>query len=323
MRLIYLYILFTLLFVVSCVNSKKNEVVPWGDSILNDTMQYKADNFTLTDILGNGELIMLTMSGPDTYFDYHGRNMGTQYLLCEKFAHSLGVSLRVEVCKDTSDMINRLKDGDGDIIVYQMPRSDDEFIYCGYHVDSLKTSWAVGRNNYELADSINKWYTPGILKQIKKDEIFMYSPQHVHRRVYSPMMNASAGIISDYDHLFKKYAPLVRWDWRLLAAQCYQESTFDPQAYSWAGACGLMQIMPATASKIGLSQSQIYDPEQNISGAVRYIKILNAKFQDIRDIDERISFILASYNGGKINKRSLNVWLKNEAIMSKREAFVV
>ncbi|MBQ4025842.1 MAG: transglycosylase SLT domain-containing protein, partial [Treponema sp.] len=37
----------------------------------------------------------------------------------------------------------------------------------------------------------------------------------------------------------KSAAKAIHWDWRLMAAQCYQESTFDPQAKSWAGACGL------------------------------------------------------------------------------------
>lgn len=303
MRLIYLYILFAVLSVVGCAEHKKNDVTPWGESLSDDTVQTNGQNFTMSDILGNGELIMLTLSGPDTYFDYHGREMGTQYLLCEKFARTLGVSLRVEVCKDTIEMINRLKAGEGDIIVYQMPCKDNRFIHCGYHVDSLKTAWAVDKANRELADSIDRWYNPSFMRQIKRDESMMYSPQRVRHRVYSPMMNASAGIISEYDYLFRKYAPLVRWDWRLLAAQCYQESTFDPRAYSWAGACGLMQIMPATASQVGLSQSDIYDPEQNISAATRYIKMLNAGFQDIRDMDERVSFILASYNGGSFHIR--------------------
>ena len=112
------------------------------------------------------------------------------------------------------------------------------------------------------------------------------------------MLNTQAGIISNYDHLFKRYAPIARWDWRLLAAQCYQESCFDPKAYSWAGAKGLMQIMPETARHLGLAESEVYEPEQNIYAAVRYINELNSHFTDIRNPEERKFFILASYNGG-------------------------
>lgn len=296
MQLKFLYILFSVLLALSCSDNKKSiEVTPWGSTAVEDSADFE-NHFTISDLQSNGEMIMLTMSGPDTYFDYRGRGMGTQYLLCEKFAHDIGVSLRVELCRDTAEMLERLEEGEGDIIVYQMSRKTKGLNYCGYGTDS--TSWAVSEGNKELSDSLNRWYRPQLLAQIKKEEAFMYSPQSIRRHTYSPMLNASAGIISEYDHLFQKYAPLTRWDWRLLAAQCYQESTFDPNARSWAGACGLMQIMPATADMIGLSRANIFDPEENIAAAARYIKTLNGKFLDIRDRNERCSFILASYNGG-------------------------
>ena len=84
-----------------------------------------------------------------------------------------------------------------------------------------------------------------------------------------------------------------------MAAQCYQESTFDARAVSWAGAKGMMQIMPSTADALGLPQDKLYDPESNIAAAVKYIGQLDAHFQDIGDRRERISFILAAYNGGR------------------------
>ena len=84
----------------------------------------------------------------------------------------------------------------------------------------------------------------------------------------------------------------------LLAAQCYQESTFDPRAVSFAGAKGLMQIMPGTADHLGVPRSKLYDPETNIAAAVKYIAELQKAFADIRDHYERTNFVLASYNGG-------------------------
>ncbi len=83
-----------------------------------------------------------------------------------------------------------------------------------------------------------------------------------------------------------------------MAAQCYQESTFDPHAHSWAGACGLMQIMPSTADHLGLSRSDLYNPEQNIAAAARYLAELERGFSDIHDRRERQNFVLAAYNGG-------------------------
>lgn len=88
-----------------------------------------------------------------------------------------------------------------------------------------------------------------------------------------------------------------------MAAQCYQESCFDPKAYSWAGARGLMQIMPATAAHLGLAEDKMYDPEENIYAAARYIAELSKHFQDVRNPMERQFFVLASYNGGYFHIR--------------------
>ena len=78
---------------------------------------------------------MLTLSGPDTYYDYHGRGMGLQYLLCEKFAQHLGVSLRVELCRDTLEMVKKLNEDEGDIIAFSLPKDIKNVQFCGVSVD--------------------------------------------------------------------------------------------------------------------------------------------------------------------------------------------
>lgn len=71
--------------------------------------------------------------------------------------------------------------------------------------------------------------------------------------------------------MFKKYAPEIDWDWRLLASLAYTESNFDSTAVSWAGARGLMQLMPATARAMGLPEGKEQNPEESIKAAVKYI----------------------------------------------------
>ena len=289
----------TLLFILSisaCTERQQPTQTPWGDTFGTDTVSSNA--FSLRDILESGEMVVLTISGPNTYYEYRGKQMGTQYLLCEKFAQKIGVSLRVEVCKSIDEMIKKFNAGDADIIVYQIPTSTKGTIPCGYSTNNGKLAWAVRTDNTELADSLRSWNKPEIAESVKREEKALFSTQSIHRRVYAPMLNTQAGIISNYDHLFKRYAPIARWDWRLLAAQCYQESCFDPKAYSWAGAKGLMQIMPETAKHLGLAESDVYEPDLNIYAAARYINELNTRFTDIRNPEERKFFILASYNGG-------------------------
>lgn len=276
-RKIYIYVALLLVLLSSCKKRQQGPVIaPWG--AVTDTIP--ADGtFSLRDIMANGELIFLTISGPETYYDYHGRGMGIQYLVAEKFAQHLGVGLRVEVCKDSAEVVSKLKSGGGDVMALLPP-------------DSLRA------NEKSLEEELRKWYRPEMIAEARKEEKRMFTVAKVKRRVYSPYLNRSSGIISKYDALFQKYAPVARWDWRLMAAQCYQESCFDPQARSWAGARGLMQIMPKTAAHLGLPMEQIHEPEANISAAARYLQQLMQTFGDISNVHERQNFVLAAYNGG-------------------------
>ena len=294
MRLKFIVFLAAFISLSSCVEKKKPQTTPWGTpvkkSVKKDSIAVE-DTFKLSDIQNNGELIMLTVSGPTTYYDYRGYKMGTQYLLCEKFAQAIGVSLRVEVCKDIADMVRRLKKGEGDVIAYPLPKNIKDIQYCA-------SSWAVQKGNRELADTLNRWYKPDMAEKMKEEESVLLTSRNVIRHVYSPVLNKSQGVLSHYDHFFQEYASVARCDWRLLAAQCYQESTFDPHARSFAGACGLMQIMPSTAYELGLPEDKIWDPESNIAAAAKYIRQLDYHFRDIRNSAERRKFVLAAYNGG-------------------------
>ena len=237
-------LIFILILLCSCGQKKQETVVtPWGE--IADTIPTD-DSFDLDEIQRNGELIALTLTGPETYYDYRGKHLGAQYLLAQKFADKLGVSLRMEVCRDSAEMLQRLEDGEADLICYPMTKKG--------------LGWLVGDDKEDLEEELKAWYKPGMLAEVKKEEEFLLSNRAVRRRVFAPMLNRAGGVISHYDGFFQRYASTIRWDWRLLAAQCYQESTFDPKARSWAGACGLMQIMPGTADHLGLSRANIYDP---------------------------------------------------------------
>lgn len=276
---------------------------PWG--VVNDSAGV-GDSFDLDRIQANGEIIVLTLGGPDSYYDYRGRHLGLQYILCQRFADHIGVGLRVEVCRDTTDILRRLAADDGDVAACFVSDNDVAVLSpgtrrlqsCGVGIDSVGVHWVVSADKPNLVEALNGWYRPEMIAEVRKEESFMLSSASVKRRVHSPMLNRKEGIISRYDALFMTYSQPIRWDWRLMAAQCYQESTFDPSAQSWAGACGLMQIMPATATRLGLSHDKLFDPESTIAAAARFLGQLDRKFSDISDRGERLNFVLASYNGG-------------------------
>jgi transglycosylase-like protein with SLT domain len=77
----------------------------------------------------------------------------------------------------------------------------------------------------------------------------------------------------------------------LLYAIMHQESTFKPRAMSYKGARGLMQLMPGTALRFGVSS--IWDPKQNIEGGSRYMRFLLDKFNG------DVQLALAGYNAGE------------------------
>lgn len=274
----YALLLGVFVLLVSCTQKQERVVTPYGSVLDSVTV---TEEFDLTDIQTSGELIIATLSGPDTYYDYHGKSLGTQYLICQRFADSLGVRLRVEVCRDSAELVNKQQEGDIDLIAYPTPG----------HIEA-------GNDKSELAEELKTWYRPALIAEAKKMETELLTVRKVRRRVFAPMLDKKGGIVSHYDHLFMTYSRDIRWDWRLMAAQCYQESTFDPRAVSFAGAKGLMQIMPGTADHLGLSRDKLYDPESNIRAAAKYIAELQQKFSDIRDHYERTNFVLASYNGG-------------------------
>ena len=81
-----------------------------------------------------------------------------------------------------------------------------------------------------------------------------------------------------------------------MAAQIYQESRFDPARRSWVGATGLFQLMPATASGLGIENPA--DPEQSIRGGLRSMRQLCGHYAGVPDPIERYRFALAAYNSG-------------------------
>lgn len=95
----------------------------------------------------------------------------------------------------------------------------------------------------------------------------------------------------DYDKLALEAGARNGVDPGLIIAVMRQESGFNSRARSYRGATGLMQLMPATARRFGVSN--IYDPKQNVEGGARYLRFLLDKFND------DVPLALAGYNAGE------------------------
>ncbi len=106
----------------------------------------------------------------------------------------------------------------------------------------------------------------------------------------------SGKALSPYDDIVKPLAQKYSMDWRLIIAQMYQESKFQPGAKSFAGAQGLMQVMPRTAKQMGYSD--LYNPHNGLGAGIAYMDWLEDRFPGELDFQERLFFTLAAYNAG-------------------------
>lgn len=162
-----------------------------------------------------------------------------------------------------------------------------------------RSSWAVRKDTPELAKELNQWFTDNSrtreYKSILK-KYFELSKQPDFDLNVLPRL--PKGSVSLYDALFKKYAEVSGYDWHLLASVAYQESRFKPEVASWAGAVGLMGLMPRTAKAFGVSGEELKNPELSIKAGAELINKLDGMFSKIPDPEQRLKFVLAAYNGG-------------------------
>ena len=160
-----------------------------------------------------------------------------------------------------------------------------------------RSSWAVRKTSPLLAEVANEWHRQNMTSPAYKASTKRYF-EFSKRLPHGPILSIKDGKISHFDHLFKKYAAEIGWDWRLMASLAYNESNFDTTAVSWIGAKGLMQLMPKTAKAMGVPEGKEQDAEESVKAATKYIALLGRSFTKVTDPNEKIKFILGSYNAG-------------------------
>ena len=164
---------------------------------------------------------------------------------------------------------------------------------------SQQIAWALRKNSPKLLAAINTW-----LAQLKSSSLlqvifnkYFNSPRFSQVSISSDYSSIGGEKLSPFDEQIKKGAKELGWDWRLLASVVYQESNFNSGVVSWAGAIGLMQVMPETGKFFRIHN--LRDPDQNIEAGVKFLKYLDEQWaSSVPDPAERLKFVLASYNVG-------------------------
>ncbi len=236
------------------------------------------------------------------------RKDSSYYRRLKNLSHEIGGKIFIEEAPSwmlTEDLIKEVAENK---IEYTVSDKNIAVVNKNYYPDldieteisfPQRIAWAVRKNSPSLKEKTDSW-----IKKIRRYNAYhtIYNKYYRNRRSIktrgkSEFHSKKGGKISRYDELIKNYAKEIKWDWRLLASMIYQESRFNPESESWAGASGLMQLMPGTSEKIGVIDTT--DPHQSIWAGTFFIKKLQKQFSHIKDKKNRIKFVLASYNTGK------------------------
>jgi peptidoglycan lytic transglycosylase F len=163
--------------------------------------------------------------------------------------------------------------------------------------DVVEIGWMMRRNQSELKKEIDDF-----MKRLYKGTFYnimvnKYFKDLKGRRSDQRFRADRGGQLSPYDALIKKHSRAHEMDWRLITAQMYQESGFNPKATSWVGAKGLMQVMPRTAQELRIDNLE--DPNNGILAGTRVMARYSNYFNSPEiSAKDRIRFALASYNCG-------------------------
>lgn len=283
---------------VPVIAEYKHHAIPCGPENFTTQVlvQPRTDSMAITDVT--------QLVGREVYVE-----KGSKYQLrLQNLNDELGGGIKIHpIDRDTlitEDLIAMVSSGEIPLTIVD---SDIARINKTYYRDldiTLKlsfpqqSSWAVSPANQWLADSINQWFSQENHRRTQAELLKRYF-ELSKGEASLIAIDLSKGYISPYDNLFKKYAKTIGWDWRMLASQGYAESRFDTTVVSWAGARGIMQIMPGTAKAYGLGPDKITNPEANIAAAARIIADLDKSLSKfVTDKEERQKFVVAAYNSG-------------------------
>jgi len=216
-----------------------------------------------------------------------------------------GLSIKlVPEHEETEEIIAKVASGEYDLTLADSNILDIELTWRSdvkgiLNLGEEKThAWVVRDDQPQLLEALNKYIRKeyrGEFYNITRRKYFE-KPKTIKKRLEERVDRGGNGDLSPYDEFAKELANKYNFDWRMIVSQMYQESRFNPNAKSWAGARGLMQVMPRTASQLGIKN--LKDPENSIEAGVRYLDWLRDRFEPELPVKDRMWFTLAAYNAG-------------------------
>ncbi len=232
----------------------------------------------------------------------------------------------------TEELIRMVSDGEIDYTIADENVAKIDLRYYPNLDISLKLSeqdsiaFGIRKTSPGLRDTLNAWLTAkenrSTIGEVKRK---YFKRKNLSNKANQDYSSLNGNALSPYDEIIKRESKKIGWDWRLIAAIIYQESKFETWKVSWAGAFGIFQFMPATATSYGISPSS--SAEAQIKAGVRKLnKNYHQWLEEIDDSTECMKFTLATFNAGRAHlddARALctahglkdSIWDDNVAIM--------
>ena len=160
-----------------------------------------------------------------------------------------------------------------------------------------RIAWAVRRDNPALKAVLDAFLIEHRKGTSTGNVLFKRYFKDTHW-VEAPDLDLHSGKLGAILEPLQRFSMQYGFDWRLIAAQAYQESRLDPDARSKSGAIGLMQLLPATAKDMGFSD--VTGIEENLEAGIKYMAWLRDNYFSDPAVPEnvRVDFALAAYNAG-------------------------
>jgi len=242
-------------------------------------------------------------------FLVHTSFRSTTYRTARAFEERTGVDLRLADVTDGVEMeeqLRRVEEGVYEAVIVDEPildlaRASGLRVEARWPVgEPLPKAWAVHPDASELQAAANAFLRRAERRGLLRIYYGRYYRPHAlgfRKAAEQEFRLDREGAISPYDDLFKKAGEVTGIDWRLLAAVSYAETRFDATARSPWGAVGLMQVLPSTARRVGISRPDT--PWGSVTAGSRYLLRLFEFFEEEGvDKRQRIRFALAAYNAG-------------------------
>lgn len=241
---------------------------------------------------------------------FHVRESGRHWRTLQRLRHGRGLDIEVRAVpghEEPETTVEKVARGDYDLTLVDDHIVKNAAIWNdGVHAvldigEPVAHRWAMRAGDERLQHAANEF-----LDQAYRGEFYnviytkYFEDRDRVRRFQSQRIDlAGAGDrrLSPYDELIQEYARRHDFDWRLIAAQIFHESGFDPSTQSRLGAVGLMQVLPRTARQVGVT-GDLTDPETNIRAGVRYMDWLRERFEEELSVQDRMWFTLAAFNAG-------------------------